>query len=43
MEQAFKEPTSESRAEAAELASGIARLNVLVQSPTPEALQLVPG
>jgi general secretion pathway protein E len=42
MEQAFKEPTSESRAEAAELASGIARLNVLVQSPTPEALQLVP-
>src|SRR4030042_1244318 len=41
MKQALKEPTSESRPDAAELAPGIARLNLWVQAPTPEALQLV--
>ena len=42
MKQALKEPTPKSGTEAAELVPGIARLNVLVQAPTPEALQLVP-
>jgi general secretion pathway protein E len=42
MKQALKEPSAESTTEATELLPGIARLNVLVQAPTPEALQLVP-
>jgi len=42
MKEGLKELSPESITEAAESAPGIARLNVLVQAPTPEALQLVP-
>jgi general secretion pathway protein E len=42
MKQGLKELSPESKPEAAESAPGIARLNVLVQAPTPEALQLIP-
>ncbi|MGA7677253.1 MAG: GspE/PulE family protein [Dehalococcoidia bacterium] len=42
MKEGLKEVSPEPATEAAESASGIARLNVLLQSPTPEALQIVP-
>ena len=42
MKEEEKEPSEESTTEAAKLRPGIARLNLLVQAPTPEALNLIP-